>query len=1462
MPYVPKSTEEEFNSGWQKASAWASSQGIGAGAVNAVYQMDLTRLQNGEYPMGTAERNLAIAAAHNPNVVQSAPADNPNPSNVVGNAVSDAGKIATGIEGIFTGSFEKQVWNSAKATVKAVTDPASQAKQGAGIAGDVGGTIGNWLSNTLLAYLPGAADIGTVLQHDPTLTGSSGAKALAAHPLVSLLDIIPGEGGLATKAASRVGADDLAASLAARGGNRSALGEVVHQIGQTKVGGKAGAAVRDGKTQLAEKLSVSDRVTNLVSKLGPGGSGFGPTVGALAEAIQGAGMMSSEMYTWLLDAPTQALKALKPEDVADIKNILDQRRTTGGDSVRDAMTNPAISPATKDVLQMWVNGPLRFATENEIFAANLRPVVSLNGDVGMWAASGKGIRNIMRAKNAMEGARRASLKTIDELDPHVDRVAALDAMRASGVTEFSQRLASARQQVFSDPALQRPLTRELPNATRFRAKAGLSRVDQLHAVVDEGGIADQFFKQIQKSSDPDLVGTLAKAMKERLSHWGPQSVDAAEHPALQSLYQAADVFDKWATMYRKESKAIDEAIFGHEGAQRHHLEEQMAYRRQGLQILKDRHTREREELDLGYRKQKSVRMAQAADKIRKANEARIWYTESVEQQAEIQARGVTNRVLDTTIMPEVNRRIRAFNQTTTAAIKQARRDLTAQNKLGWTEYQRDSSKMVRRHYTELQASKKIIAGERAGMGDALREAVGYGNAVRGFHKAVMDNPADQYRDVFVALIQKHIVDSEETAALTIATDRYLKSVPKMTQKRLQALREDPDVIAELTMAHFHEIMNQPDLDPEIAEEAKGEMEQYRADAHEELKLLIGQGLKIQYIPTATSFDERLGRDSMAPLIGHGIPKPDMAKEKVWELTPHKDDFALGINKAVVQALQRDSTIYLAEHYLKPMALTQKQVNEFLLVFKRPEERATGGNVVHEMQSLTAEDLGLEKFDPRAMFGFQLPRWSQADALYLPKPVVNALREFEKQRKASLLGKSNRLFRYSILGLSPRYTAHIIFGGTMMLALRSSPYAVTMIGDAARALRDGTLPSGIGGRTTELGFEEPIHLVQRAQGKDMASLAVGEHIETRQKVKLVAAKPIHALRALADINFRFTTYVRNMQAAMSYLDGAAKMDRKGGSVEVEDPETGKMVKVSSERAVKEGVHHVQQVFGNLNRMSPLERQIAQSVMPFYGWQKHILGYVLSFPFDHPYRAMVLSQLAFNSSQQVPLAYPIRLQLLEFLGSPDSSGNVNAVDIRSLDPFRDVANYATWSGFFESLNPALSAPLAMAFGPNAIYGSSSLYPGVTYNAFYGIQTATSGGSWVNGLEQWVPQAGAVVSAAQSAGGIRSEWQTDKSAATKSMLESLNIPFVTPPVNLKQLAAKDENARFESAKTAAYNAFSSGNFAGLKGYTTVPNPLNDAYQITPVQLEALYAQAQKANPGVAPIESLLPPPTPYGW
>ena len=194
------------------------------------------------------------------------------------------------------------------------------------------------------------------------------------------------------------------------------------------------------------------------------------------------------------------------------------------------------------------------------------------------------------------------------------------------------------------------------------------------------------------------------------------------------------------------------------------------------------------------------------------------------------------------------------------------------------------------------------------------------------------------------------------------------------------------------------------------------------------------------------------------------------------------------------------------------------------------------------------------------------------------------------------------------------------------------------------------------------------------------MAVGEHIETVQKVASGRRQarpraachggselPLHPLRPVTSASGGglASTTGRPRPSA-----GSAARSRS------RTPETGKTILVTPERAVKEGIHHVQEVFGNLNRMSPFERQVAQSIMPFYGWQKHILGYVMSFPFDHPWRALVLSP----AGVQRLTAGPPRLPHPDPAPVPHRrAGQVGqpgcALDIRSLDPFRDVANYGT-------------------------------------------------------------------------------------------------------------------------------------------------------------------------------------------
>ena len=147
----------------------------------------------------------------------------------------------------------------------------------------------------------------------------------------------------------------------------------------------------------------------------------------------------------------------------------------------------------------------------------------------------------------------------------------------------------------------------------------------------------------------------------------------------------------------------------------------------------------------------------------------------------------------------------------------------------------------------------------------------------------------------------------------------------------------------------------------------------------------------------------------------------------------------------------------------------------------------------------------------------------------------------------------------------------------------------------------------------------------------------------------AANLAQHLAGAADLNFRFTNYISDMQRAIAYLDGMKAAGRKGY---FHDAVSGERIDMTAERAQWEGMQAAERVMGNLQAMTPLERSVARKIMPFYGWTKHILKYILTYPVDHPWRAMYLSTLATQNTDTFSSGLDERMQLLFFLGQPDA------------------------------------------------------------------------------------------------------------------------------------------------------------------------------------------------------------------
>jgi hypothetical protein len=457
-----------------------------------------------------------------------------------------------------------------------------------------------------------------------------------------------------------------------------------------------------------------------------------------------------------------------------------------------------------------------------------------------------------------------------------------------------------------------------------------------------------------------------------------------------------------------------------------------------------------------------------------------------------------------------------------------------------------------------------------------------------------------------------------------------------------------------------------------------------------------------------------------------------------------------------------------------------------------------------------------------------------------------------------------LFRTSVLAFSPRFTAHILFGGTFLLALRVDPRSfIRFTGQVYKELKQGkaddVTPSWAR-RPTQYGADDMTsHAAigfHEATGRKMGNLVLHEIMDRKGlDVRQVSSW----LTAAAHLNYTFTNWVVQMQRGIAYYDGMAALIRRGERKGFILDETGQRVQVTVERAQEEGARASERVMGDLRKMTPLERNVFTKVMPFYGWTKHILKYVASYPMDHPYRAQWLSNLANYNSEEVPSGLATRIQLLFFLGSPSPNGDVSAIDVRALDPLRDTANYATWTGWLSALNPGLTALPAM-IDPEIIFGNNVVYPTLTYSQLYGTREAAPSGGPITAIEQYIPQ----VQALDAALGISSQYRnlrkTDPQGFANTIFSALGIPFAqVQHINLKQEAAKNEISRYQVAAAAASSAWSSGDFSQIAGYPSVPDPLQPDYNISPAALQALYNELLRQSGGQPPSEVAVPLPAP---
>jgi len=726
---------------------------------------------------------------------------------------------------------------------------------------------------------------------------------------------------------------------------------------------------------------------------------------------------------------------------------------------------------------------------------------------------------------------------------------------------------------------------------------------------------------------------------------------------------------------------------------------------------------------------------------------------------------------------------------------------------------------------------------------------------------VRAHPPAIYRDVVLQKFFDNFLASDKSEIYMDASAKYLKE-QGYDEAIVERVRSDPRRMYELIVA-----VSDPTFeDPFIPNMTPEDHAIFMNDALKQVDSLRARGYKPMYVPTVSGAAAGADylRDDRIYVNPTKYPTISSSYKKAMDMSSTVNDVMLGVSRATKELMGKDATLEFHSSILAPMLHTGTSLRQALV-------KANFGRVASDISGTplaVTDDLihnqyGLSKFNVSELLGMgpEDLGLDPRETYYIPTDILKQVNKLVGKDQFPLHGawdKATGVFKFSILGLSPRYTAHILFGGTMLLALRVGPDAFGMIGKAAKAVRayhnglpESEIPEEVFQGAAQRG--SPDVQVHWRGGKQMGYMNLQEKLISWGINPKVATAAQWA-RAAADINFRFTNYISDMQRAIAYLDGMKHAERTGKFVD----ENGQVVPMTADRAHFEGMRAAERVMGNLQAMTPFERSVARKIMPFYGWTKHILKYILTYPVDHPWRTMFLSTLATQNTERFSTGLDDRMQLLFFLGQPDAAGNVSAVDIRELDPFRDVANYATIGGWLSSLNPVLTAP-AVAIDPNIIYGGNVLYPNITYNSVYGTNQAAGSGSFLGALEQEVPEIGAL----DAALGLTANARAVKKAggADQDILNALNIPMTqVQHLNLRQIAAKHEIDRFQQAKADALNAWQTGDFSTLMKYPgTVPDPLQSGYNITPKELEKQYEAALKKYPSLPPSETVASLPAP---
>lgn len=589
-----------------------------------------------------------------------------------------------------------------------------------------------------------------------------------------------------------------------------------------------------------------------------------------------------------------------------------------------------------------------------------------------------------------------------------------------------------------------------------------------------------------------------------------------------------------------------------------------------------------------------------------------------------------------------------------------------------------------------------------------------------------------------------------------------------------------------------------------------------------------------------------------PRVLEHLPTPTSARARTNDFTPYLDDVSIALPKQAMDYLVRKGSEEFITETVNTWGRTADDVLQDYIPAARQIARRDG-DVVATAQRLMQREW--QAYSPESIINFgpaHLTQWVQDNNILLPKTVANNIQRMHTPpggRIATVLDPIMNVFRTSLLPLSPRWHMYNILGGGIVTLARTDPRvfkhmktAWNMSGgmDRVRGRKwsysddlpeniprgSQAMPQELQGWVSRMGTKERLsHTFNYAGGKTLRRLWDEAQL---QKVKDKAGRFIERSY---DINGLFD----DMYRSASYLYGQDRALTKG---------------MSKEAAERAGVELARKTLQNIDRMTPIERTIIRNVFPFYGWMQHIIRYSLKYPIDHPFRTAAMGAFARNELDDMGDALPYRFLNTFFLGDMDENGNQTGFNLAGMNPFRDVADYFTISGFMGQTNPIIST-LLQSVGVDPMSGGPELFPTLRYDPEVGRLAAQPTNPIMNFVNAIVPQSRVLDGMFRSSSEFQALLRVNPDAAGRMLVSQMGLPVLLRNVNIPQEIAKAEIARDESKSLALNQGMKTGNLDEAANY---PDLKDIVAKLKELQSTGALDQYQLDNPNMSPAQNAI--------